>query len=46
MAKHLRNGLYCPQRVYMRIARPTVKMTSPSQSMAISVSRRVKKSSR
>ena len=43
---HFRNGLYWPQRVYSRTARPTVKMASPSQSIAITSSMLVRNSSR
>ena len=43
---HLRSGLYWPQRVYIKMARPSVKIASPSQSIAISSSMLVRNSSR
>ncbi len=43
---HLRSGLYCPQRVYISTARPTVKRPVPARACAITSPMPARKSSR
>ena len=43
---HFRSGWYCPQRVYISMASPTVKIASPSQNIAITGSMPARNSSR